>query len=145
MTTTQDLALEASTTYRFAVLDLPLDDAVEALAALAAVRTGLRTQVPAVPGFHVRWPERATLARPVPVRPSTGWQLAPPIRIESARQLGTATATVELLPWDARRTELGLRLERRLLLSDERYGRVAKALLAVLAADLTEDALRPVG
>ena len=140
MTTTPNLVSEASTTYRFVVVDLPLDAAVEALAALAAVRAGLHAHVPAVPGFRIRWPVPATLTRPIPLVPSTGWQLAPPLRFDSARQLGTATASVELLPWDARRTELALRLERRWLLAHETYGRVAKAFLAMLAADLVGDA-----
>lgn len=91
------------------------------------------------PGFRLAWPSQATLARPVPVGRTTGWRLTPPVVIHSTGHLSMATASVELLPWDARRTELALRLERRRLLSAERYDRVAEAALTTIGADLSEE------
>lgn len=137
MTTTRDQAPSPGTTYRFVVLDLPLDDAVGALASVAARRAGTWVPVPGAPGFRLAWPDRATLARPVPVGRATGWRLVPPVTLQSPGWPAAATATIELLPWDGRRTELALRLERRRLLSVERYEPAARAALATIAADLS--------
>ncbi|HZI39356.1 MAG TPA: hypothetical protein VFF24_13700 [Acidimicrobiia bacterium] len=65
--------------------------------------------------------------------------MLPSVEIRSTWRLRLATASVELLPWDGRRTELALRLERRWLLSADRYEQVAAAGLALLEAELAAE------
>ena len=130
-------------TYRFVVLDLPLEDAVDALASLAARRRGARTPIHGAPAGRICWPREPRLARAVPLGPTTGWCLTPSMQLRSAGRRWTVS--VELLPWDDGRTELGLRLDgRKFLPLGERYERMAEAVPATIATDLSvERAFEP--